>query len=131
MKSFLSDAILDLKLGLDGFLSTVDGFNFELKYKVLYFISKSERTSPKDLIDFFQMAKSNVASMCAGLQKDGLIAKRMRTGSGKEIYYMITKKGEAEVVRQKQALESVFGKEELEQCSDLAQRLGAALRGRF
>lgn len=131
MKRFLSDSILDLKLALDGFLATVDGLNFELRYKVLYFISQSERTSPKELIEFFQMAKSNVASICAGLQKDGFIAKRMRTGSGKEIYYMITKKGEAEVLKQKEALKSSFSDEELELYSKYAQELSVVLKGKF
>ena len=131
MERFLSDTILDLKLGLDGFLSGVEDFNFDLKDKVLYFIAKAERTSPKDIIEFFQMAKSNVASVCAGLQKNGFIAKRMRTGSGKEIYYMITKKGEAEILRQNQELEEAFSKEALEKLAYHAKEVGAILKGKF
>ena len=131
MNKFLADSVLDLKLSIDSLFATSKEFNFELKHKFLYFISQSERTSPKDLIEFFQMAKSNVANLCAGLQKEGLIAKRKRTGSGKEIYYMLTQKGEEELLSKREQIEDMIDSVDSELVEKLSRELSVLLKRKY
>ena len=73
---------------------------FSVKFKILYYIYYYKQLSPTNLVDFLNMAKSNIALFCKQLLKEQLIVSRTDELDHRIIYYCLTKKGEKYVEKQ-------------------------------
>lgn len=71
---------------------------FSLADKVLFLIEMQGVCHPQFLIRELGIKKTNLAIICNGLEKDGLLTKnKLEGGDGRAIYYTLTEKGKAYV----------------------------------
>ncbi len=104
----LVDKLIDLRIASRKACSIGGKGNYvTLKIKALYLLSK-EPLSPPDLMDRLCMVKSNLAPLCNGLCKDGLIEKLHGARDRRSIIYRITPKGRTELAKVERSLESKF-----------------------
>ena len=88
-----SEEILSLIINFEYLLKSSETEKFDIKFKVLHLIDRTEKATPNFLIDKLGMARSNLAIMCNKLNKTGLIEKHKELLNKKEIYYTITPAG--------------------------------------
>ncbi len=93
MNTLIAEEILDLLIGFDYLLETECGERFDIKHKILYLVSKREKTSPNYLVEVLNLARSNLAITCNQLIKEGLLVKNKEENNKKGIYYNTTNKG--------------------------------------
>ena len=112
------EEILDLynfALNFESFCEKTEGNGlnkeiFSVKFKILFFIYKYRQTSPSNLVDFLNMAKSNVALFCKQLLQEQLIVSRIDELDHRLIYYCLTKKGEKYIEKQFMEVDNYFKK---------------------
>lgn len=110
MSELFSEDLLSVIINLEYLLEGQSKEKFDIKHKVLHLISKKEKTTPTDLIDVLNMARSNLAIICNNLVKNGLITKNKEPLNKKEIYYTITEKGKKELQVKFEKVEENFKK---------------------
>lgn len=106
----VSEQLLTTIINLEYLLEGQSGEKFDIKHKLLHLISKNEKATPNYLIELLHMARSNLAICCNSLVKQGLITKHKEPENKKEIYYMITPKGQAEISSKLEKTEESFKK---------------------
>lgn len=97
MSELISEDLLSIVINLEYLLEGQSKEKFDIKHKVLHLISKKEKTTPTELIDMLNMARSNLAIICNSLVKADLITKNKEPLNKKEIYYTVTEKGKEEL----------------------------------
>ncbi len=106
--SELAEKLIELRIASRRACSIGGRGNFvTLRTKALYLLSKGP-LSPPELMDRLCMVKSNLAPLCNGLAKDGLIEKLRGNNDRRSITYRITAKGKAELAGAESALEGRF-----------------------
>ena len=80
---------------------------FTVKYQILYIIKKNGKTSPKLLIKELVLAKSNLALIASDMISQGLIEKGKDEHNKKEIFYIITEKGNEMLTEKMKSIENL------------------------
>ena len=94
---------------------------FTVKYQLLYLIASNGETSPQELIQKLNMAKSNLALIAKKMINEGLIVSKKEAGNNKQIYYMITEKGQKELAIKMKAIENVYQDDSKEMLKHLSK----------
>lgn len=105
MKNLISQDLLNIVINLEYLIEGQSGEKFDIKHKVLHLISKKEKTTPTELIEVLNMARSNLAIICNNLVKQGFITKIKEPLNKKEIYYSITPQGTEELEKKFEKVE--------------------------
>ena len=116
-------SIIELKLVSDR-IAEGTGFGagvFTVKYQILYLISAKGQTSPQDLILELNMAKSNLALIAKKMISEGLIVRTKEVGNKKQIYYIITEKGQKELDIKMRAIENLCSDDSKEMLKHLSK----------
>lgn len=80
---------------------------FTVKYQILFIISSNGKTSPQELIFELNMAKSNLALIAKKMISEGLIERIKEKENKKQIYYVITEKGQKELSVKMNAIDNL------------------------
>lgn len=83
---------------------------FSVKFKILFYVYKYKQISPSNLVEFLNMAKSNVALFCKQLLQEQFIVSRVDELDHRLIYYCLTKKGEKYIEKQFMDIDAYFKK---------------------
>jgi len=108
-KKRFAKAIVELKLLSDRIAEGVGSGAgiFTVKYQMLYLISSNGKTSPQELIQKLNMAKSNLAIMAKKMVMEGLIVSSKEITNKKQVYYTITEKGKKELSVKMNAIDNL------------------------
>ena len=113
IKNSFSKCIIELKLAADR-LCVGKGNSagvFTVKYQMLYLIASNGQTSPQELIQELNMAKSNLALLAKKMISEGLIVRIKERDNKKQIYYIATEKGINELAEKMEAIEKIYNNE--------------------
>ena len=93
-----SSSIIEIKLLCDRLVEgNKENFSlFTVKYQVLYLIKSNGKVTPSELVHKLNMAKSNIALLAKKMINEGLINSIKEEDNKKQIYYVLTDKGERE-----------------------------------
>lgn len=110
MNTLIAEEILDLLIGFEYLLETECGERFDMKDKILYLVSKRERTTPHYLVEVLNIARSNLAITCNQLIKSGLLTKNKEENNKKGIYYNTTDEGRELIDTKLKHIDEFLGK---------------------
>lgn len=106
-KTRFSESIVELKILTNRISWGADKTLFSLKYEVLFLVGKKEVHTPKELIYELCLAKSNIASMCNSLCKEGFLVKKRDKVNKKQIEYFITNEGKEFLAKKMNQIEKL------------------------